>query len=83
MPYALCYLNMETGETSFSEWDALAWYREGYTVEAIKEEKRARHHLEHRKDRAVARAVYGSPRGVRLDRRRGDPGFSGYRRVAR
>lgn len=82
MPYALCYLNMETGETSFSEWDALSWYREGYTVEAIKEERHA-HRLERSKNLPATRAFYGSPRGVRLDRRRGDPGFSGYRRVAR
>ena len=29
---ATCYMNLHTGETTFSEWQAVLWLRDGFTV---------------------------------------------------
>lgn len=79
----MCYMNLDTGETTFSEWQAMLWQRDGSSVRVFGEENHRGNHLEYSEVRAPYRGLCGRAVRVRLCRRPGYPGGAGARAVAR
>ena len=80
----LCYMNLDTGETTFSEWQAVCWSRDGFKVQTITERGNDHgNHLEHRQARSTHGGFYGRPVRIRLHRRPGSRGLPGACAVVR